>query len=68
MFRTMNAVIMKFLIIKYFIDKLSISTLVNINISALVNVNISALVNVNLIFTQNKDFRKCVFFLQTHLF
>jgi hypothetical protein len=43
MFRTINV-----LIIKYFKDKLSISTSVNVNISTLVNVNISTLVNVNI--------------------
>jgi hypothetical protein len=41
---------------KYFKDKLSISTFVNINISALVNVNISALVNVNISALVNLNF------------
>jgi hypothetical protein len=49
MFRTINV-----LIFKYFKDKLSISTLVNINISTLVNVNISTLVNVNFVLTQHQ--------------
>jgi hypothetical protein len=50
----MNVLKIHFPIIKYFKDKLSITTLVNVNISTSVNVNISASVNVNLVLTQNQ--------------
>jgi hypothetical protein len=52
----MNVLIIHFLIFKYFKDKLSISTLVNVNISTLVNVNISTLVNVNISTLVNVNF------------